>query len=127
MSSLPPGEGEAGPGVAQGHLRVLGAVADTWMGGGVPPVVEVEIVEQAATGGGPGVQSQPVAHPPTGVAHQHAVVVAAHPGPVLGQQAHGLHGGVLHQIGDVVEILVLVFEIPHGRDSFAWYLPLSIP
>ena len=118
---------EAGPGILQRHLRMLDSVADAGMAGLVPPVIKIEVMQQAAPCGGPAVQAQGPAQTPAGIAYQYTVVVAAYARAVLGQQAHGLYGGVRHQIVDTVEIVVFVAKLPHGVISFDRFLGTSIP
>lgn len=112
---VPLGVVEVKPGlsVGQGVEGVVEGVVSAGAGAGLP-IVEEEVVEQAAPCRRAGVQTQGGADAEAGVGHQAAVVVGAHPFGVLGEEAHGLHVGVGLQIGHTGEVLGGVFEIPHG-------------
>ena len=113
-------EREARPGIFQGDERVVKGVVHMGMGGLVLPVVEVEVVEQAAPGCRAHIQPQNAAEAEAEIGHQQAVVKAAESLGVLGKPAHGAHIRMGQKILHKGKIFVLVFEIPHRADSFLW-------
>ncbi len=103
-----------GPGILQRSHR-MGEALIAVVGGLVPGVIEIEVMEQPRSGRGPVVQAPAAGQTEGYIGHKDRMFIAGGAG-VMGQRPHGLDFGGVQKVPDTVyetaDIDVIVHDVP---------------